>query len=447
MEKIKQELKTFKDKVRIIFPDYGSRKLLLAVSGGPDSMALLHFFQQEGCEIVVAHVNYGLRGKESDRDEQFVKTYCKENKIECVSLNAKQKIKLSKHNIQENARQIRYDFFEEVRKKYQLDCILTAHHANDNAETFIFNLLRGSGLQGLQGIPSHRGKIIRPFLLLTKNEILRYVEINQIPYVTDRSNLKNTYTRNRIRKKILPEMELENAHATMHICRSAFLISGYVQWMEQYFNQLKSKLIKKKEKSYEINLPEKLGQGQKICLLYEILSDYGFNSHQIFQLSLSIDYPDGQEFESEDYLLKVLPEKLLLVKKTKYCFNDSIIITEDLDGEWPDFVEAKVIRKMPLNLKSDKFSILIPLEKLTFPLIWRHPKKGDYFMPFGMKGKKKISDFLKDEGIKAPQKESVWLLTDKNGKIIWVVGLRMDEAYRIMGYENQFLKLKLKKDK
>jgi tRNA(Ile)-lysidine synthase len=442
-----QELKAIKDKVRIIFPDYESTQLLIAVSGGPDSMALLHFFHQEGCKIVVAHVNYGLRGQESDRDEHFVKTYCKENKIECVCLNAKQKIKHSKHNIQEAARQIRYDFFEEIRKKRQLDYILTAHHANDNAETFIFNLLRGSGLQGLQGIPSYRGRIIRPFLLLTKNEILRYVEANQIPYVTDRSNLKNTYTRNRIRKKILPELELENSHATIHICRSAFLISGYAEWIQQYVNQLKKKLIKKKEKRIELSLPEKLGQAQKICLLYEMLVDYGFNSHQIFQLTLSIDFPDGQEFESENYLLKVLPKKLLLVKKSKSNLKDKKFITEGLDGEWPDFMEAKVVGKIPDKIKTDKSTIILPVGKLEFPLIWRHPGTGDSFRPFGMKGKKKISDFLKDEGIKSPLKENIWLLTDRNGNIIWVVGLRMDEEYRIMGYENQFLKLKVKKDK
>jgi tRNA(Ile)-lysidine synthase len=442
-----QELKAFKDKVRIIFPDYGSFKLLIAVSGGPDSMALLHFFHQEGCEVLAAHVNYGLRGQESDRDEYFVKSYCKENKIECVCLNAKQKIKNSKHNIQETARSIRYEFFEEIRKNYHLDFILTAHHANDNAETVIFNLLRGSGLQGVQGIPSYRGKIIRPFLLLTKNEILRYVETNQIPYVTDLSNLKGTYTRNRIRKKILPEMELENSHATIHLSRSAFLISGYAKWIEQYFNQLKRKLIKKKEKQFEISIPEKLGRAQKICLLYDMLSDYGFNSHQIFQLSLSIDFPDGQEFDSENYLLKVLPKKLLLVKKTKFYDKDKKIITDGLDGEWPDFVEARVTRKIPVNLKTDKFSALIPIEKLAFPLIWRHPVEGDSFKPFGMKGTKKISDFLKDVGVKSPHKESVWLLTDKNGKIVWVVGLRMDEAYRIKGHENQFLKLKVKMDR
>jgi tRNA(Ile)-lysidine synthase len=441
-----QELKAIKDKVRIIFPDYGSSKLLIAVSGGPDSMALLHFFHREGCKVVAAHVNYGLRGKESDRDEYFVKTYCKENKIECVCLNAKQQIKDSKHNIQETARQIRYDFFEETRKKRQLDFILTAHHANDNAETVIFNLLRGSGIQGLQGIPSFRGYIIRPFLLLTKNEILQYVEANQIPYITDRSNLKNTYTRNRIRNRIIPEMELENSHATIHISRSAFLISGYIEWMEQHFNELKKKFFKKKEKHFEIILPEKPGHAQKICLLYEMLSDYGFNSNQIFQLTLSIDFPDGQEFESENYSLKVLPKKLLLVKKSKSHLKDKEIITDGLDGEWPDFVEAKVLGRLPDKIKTDKSTIILPVEKLEFPLIWRYPRAGDFFRPFGMNGKKKISDFLKDEGIKSPLKENIWLLTDRNGKIIWVVGLRLDEAYRSMGHENQFLKLKVNKD-
>lgn len=441
-----KELKTFKDKVRLIFPDYGSRKLLLAVSGGPDSMALLHFFHQEGCQIVVAHVNFGLRGKESDRDEHFVKTYCKENKIECVCLNAKQKIKESKHNIQENARRIRYEFFEEIRRKYQLDCILTAHHANDNAETVIFNLLRGSGLQGLQGIAPYRGNIIRPFLLLTKNEILHYTEINKIPSITDSSNLKSTYTRNRIRKNILPEMERENAHAIIHISRSAFFISAYGKWVEKHLNGLKKKIVKKKENHYEIILSQKSDPAEKICLLYEILSDYGFNSHQIFQLSLSIDFPDGQDFESENYLLKVLPKKLLLVKKTKLFPEDKKIITDGIDGEWPYFVEAKVTRKLPVNIKTDHSTILIPLEKLTFPLTWRHPMAGDCFNPFGMKGTKKVSDFLKDEGVKAPQKENVWILTDKYGKIIWVVGFRMDEAYRIRGDENRFLKLKFKKE-
>ncbi|MCX8080397.1 MAG: tRNA lysidine(34) synthetase TilS [Bacteroidia bacterium] len=430
---MKGKFTEIKKKVRLIFNEEKSCRLLIAVSGGSDSMALLHYFLNEGYDIGAAHVNYGLRGKESDRDEQFVRAYCDEQGVRLFVLDAKGRM-LKTSNLQEHAREIRYNFFYEIARKEKFDFILTAHHAHDNAETLLMNLIRGAGMHGLGGIRPRRDNVVRPFLLLSKEEIHAYLNSNHIPFVEDHSNATLDYTRNLIRHELLPLLEKYNPSVVSHLSKTAFIVNSYLEGNESLWKKNVKKYLKVKAASdiREFLHPKvKKSPSLPLWLYYEALRPFGINSSVFFDFIQSIQNPSGQIFRTGTHTLQTLKNKIIILPLNKKKKKEDVFITEGPEGPWPEFIRAERVIPEHDKLKMNKNTALFPLEKLKFPLYWRRARKGDAFVPFGMKGKKKIADFLKDEGIKAALKSRVWILTDANEEIIWVAGFRTTEHFRI----------------
>lgn len=391
-------------------------KLLIAVSGGVDSMVLVDLFKKLKYNITIAHCNFKLRNEESDLDEVFVRTYALENSIpfyfkEFVT-------KLPKQSLQMAARTLRYNWFYDVLKKEKLDYLLTAHHLDDSLETFILNLSRASGIEGLTGIKASNDIIARPLLIFSKNQILNYAKNNNIHWREDSTNIKDDYQRNLIRNKVIPHLKkihpnfLEQSRKTMKfLSQSNNLINDYI------------KIIKKnnfKENKDEIVISKTfLKENQNI--VFELFKDYGFKySNQIIELC---NANSGKLIESINYTLLSNRSNLILKKNN--------IKTKELYKVGVNGLKSPIninVSKGEFKTKNNNKSIYLSDEDIEFPLFLRKWKKGDVIFPTGMEGKKMISKYYKDQKMSFFDKQNQWLLCNNN-EVIWIVGHRADRRY------------------
>jgi tRNA(Ile)-lysidine synthase len=426
--------------VKVLYPELRNSRLLLAVSGGPDSMAMLHFFNKEGYDIIVGHVYYGLRPGESEKEKSLIEKFCKQRNIPFHVLDASGMIHSSESSVQEKAREIRYTWLESIRKKEKCRYILTAHHIDDNAETLLMHLIRGSGLRGMAGIRMTNENIIRPFLLIPKEKLLEYVKNNKVPYSEDSSNRKDDYFRNRVRKHLLSLLKKENPAAAEHLALTALLFSGFQSiWKKEHKNILQ-KYQRKTENGYRLLLDENNSKEENWFILFESLAPLGFSASQIFNMLLSLYNKNGQEFYSGQYGIKIDGKGIwVFTKNFLYEEFGKYQIMEPESG-WPPFIKAGLRKHGSLSFQENE--AYLPLEKLIFPLIVRKIKNGDSFIPFGMKGKKKVNDFLKDIGIKGMMKKNVLVLENGDGKIIWVIPYRISDNFRINNKTSRILHLK-----
>ena len=379
-------------------------KILVAISGGADSVALLCVLLEQGHSPTAAlHCNFQLRGEESERDEQFVVALCKRLNVPLYikrfdTLEYAQKKGIS---IEMAARELRYEWFEEQREILHADYIAVAHHREDQAETVILNLIRGTGIRGLAGMHAENGHIIRPLLSVSKQEILEYLkEIGQ-DFVTDSTNLERDALRNRIRLDLIPMLQSINPQAVEHIADTAHWIADALPY---YLKGIKT------------------SEGITPTTLHEQLREYGFNATQEQNIMAHIQGQSGAIFESQTH-------RLLRNR------NGFILKSKD-ETELPPVLYGQII-EMEDALGFIKKSSLLPeyayidADKIKFPLILRHPKTGDRFRPFGMKqGTRLISDFLTDQKLSLFDKQSQWLVCSEDN-IIWVKGLRIDHRYRV----------------
>ena len=410
------------------FPYLLKEKSILCCSGGIDSVVLFYLMLSVSKDFVVAHCNFKLRGGESDEDEDFVRDLCKEKSIKYYSksFNVKKIKAKSSKSTQMIARDLRYDFFDQLSSDLNIKHILTAHHLNDSLEGFIINISRGSGLDGLTGIPFENNKIKRPLICFEKSKIIDYAKSNNLNWREDSSNKTDSYLRNKIRNKIIPEFQKLEGNFIKNFNKSISYLQISNTIIHDKINELKKNLLDYRADEIAI----KIRDLQKINLkafLYYFLRDFGFiDWDKIYKL---IDSQSGKKILSESHILFRNKEELILrpileIKKINYIINDINNPVSINNGFQIQF-------KKTAKMTKGNNVVTVDSEKLKFPLLLRNFKDGDSFYPFGMNGSKKVGKFLKDSNINHLDKASVPVLVNRDNKIIWVVGMRLDNRFCI----------------
>lgn len=406
-------------------------KVIVGVSGGADSVALLDILFKLGYNCIVAHCNFHLRDEESNRDARFVENLCKKYNLTYNSIDFDTVGYASGKNIsiEMAARELRYNWFEELRIKNNAAYIAVAHHQDDSIETIILNLTRGTGIRGLTGISAKNGYIIRPFLNVSRNEIEDYIAQNGLSYITDRTNLEDIYTRNKIRLNIIPLLEAINPSVKDAITRTA----NHLQQVENIYNQYIHSAQSNVMSGHEIDINLLLQYQEPKAILFEILSGYGFNSSTVDDLYNVINDQSGKTFYSSTNYKLLKDREKLIIKKIESSSDNSVYTIDEGNTIVTSPIRLKVEtidKDDNFKLEKNKHKLYLDAKKITFPLTIRHWKQGDWFIPFGMKGKKKISDYFTDNKISLFEKEDTWLLCSGEN-IIWIIGHRSDNRYKI----------------
>lgn len=405
---------------------------MLAFSGGVDSVVLADLLHKSGYKFDIAHCNFQLRGMEANEDSVFCENYAKSinTNFHVINFNTSEYAKEKHLSIQMAARELRYNWFKELAEKHTFSYILTAHHANDAIETIFVNLLRGTGIKGLQGIPEKQRSIVRPLLFASKDEIITYAHKHNLSYKEDSSNREVKYKRNFIRHQIIPELKKLNPALEQTLTTSIHYFKQSSEIVEQ-FALLKFKEICSEENhQLKIDISLLLKEPQKETLLFEWLHSKGFKATQIEQLSesLTAEQNTGKNFSSASHQL-VIDRKYIIVQALKKVEQGEYIISSiNYTSHLP--INLKFEITTDISIPSTTNEIKIPFIESMFPLILRRWKQGDKFRPLGMKGTKKLSDFFKDQKFSLFDKENAWILANKE-HIIWVVGHRMDERCRV----------------
>ncbi len=407
-------------------------KILVAVSGGLDSMVMLHLFRVSGYEISVAHANFQLRGNESEGDEKFVKEICKKFSIPFFvkRFSTKQFAESNFLSTQMAARQLRYVWFNELIEQENFDVAATAHHVNDSIETVLLNFVRGSGLEGLDGIAAKNGKIIRPLLFATRKQIEWHANENKIEWREDRSNATDDYQRNFVRHKIYPLLKEINPSLENSFQDSIEKNSGAVDLMSWGINYWQEKYQTKKNEQVHLSKKGFDESKNKTGLLWNLIKSYGFNFDQCGQIIESIDGQSGKKFRSSHFELSLDRELIIISPLSVGQGWDEILIEMDQTEAKLGKQILKIIETKKIIFENNPSVALLDADKLQFPLCWRKWNPGDFFYPLGMSHKKKLSDFLIDQKVSLADKETVTVLESGN-EIVWVVGMRVDDRYKI----------------
>jgi tRNA(Ile)-lysidine synthase len=416
---------------------------LLAVSGGLDSMVLLNLLHLSKFSFEVAHVNYQLRGEESVQDANFIRAYCRSHQIPFheTKFDTLLFAKAAGQGIQEAARNLRYQWFNQLISEFEFDLLLTAHHANDQAETILFHLLRGTGAKGLSGMQVVKNKIVRPLLFATKQQLSDFAAENNIPFRQDSSNEKDTYSRNYIRQHLIPkalQIQPKFVEGIQHY--STLMLHTYHYYNER-IQQLKKDIIIIKEDEIFLSKSKLLVQPYCDMLLYEIIKDYGFNHHQCKDIiSACQTNATGAIFLSQNHQLLVNRDSLIIGSDRKII--EPIIITE-LPCELA--LGNHIIKFKICNF--DRFELntwWLDLDTLTMPLLVRGIDKGDKFMPLGLPHNQKVSDYLINRKVNRFDKNLSWVLLSENN--ICFLGLhQISNQVKIQANTKNFLKISVLK--
>jgi tRNA(Ile)-lysidine synthase len=437
---MKMQLK-FENHITQNFPFLMGKKLLLATSGGLDSMVMVDLFHKLPFEIAIAHCNFQLRGLESFGDQDFVKNYAEANAIPLfvTQFDTEAFAKDYKLSIQVAARELRYSWFYELLKTENYDYILTAHHTDDNLETFIVNLVRGTGIDGLTGIPTQNEKVIRPFLIFSRSEIEEHAKENNIDWREDSSNASDKYMRNKIRHNLVPILKELNPDFLSSFYKTQAYLEETQTMAEDATIMVYQQVAKEKGEEIHFDLKQLKKLPNYKSYLYQWLNEFGFSAwDDIYDL---VDGQSGKQVFSNDFRLLKNRDFLILTP----------VDFEEEDKEY--FISKDQMKvNIPLNLSFSKVAdismdsnsaIFVDEQKLLFPLVLRRWKEGDYFQPFGMEGKsKKASKFFKDNKLSLIEKKNTWILCSDN-QIVWIVGLRQDERFKIETNTKEILKIQL----
>lgn len=418
-------------------------KFIIAVSGGKDSMCLLHACKNMELDIVAAHCNFMLRADESDADEAFVDQYCfrEEIRLEKIRFNTKKESNTRRLSTQETARILRYEWFEELRVQHQADYVLTAHHGNDTVETFIINLLRGSGVKGLTGIPEKNGSVMRPLLGIFKNDIDLYASILAVPFRNDSSNESDLYTRNYIRHNVIPLFENINKQALQHILNTSSLLKENNELANELLDELTRKYTTKDEHVFSIDLSAITDLKFRKTALFFWLNPYGFNSTVIDDILLK--HSTGKRWESDTHQAIYERGNINIV-----TLNSSVIGEQIFDHTLPADITfgnhsyaIDISAEKSENLIHDAFFIDASL--VHFPVTLRPWKHGDRFTPLGMKNSKKLSDFFIDLKLSASQKKQA-MIVESNNEIVAVIPHRVSDKFKLTDKTSHFLQIVIK---
>ena len=411
-----------------------SDKILLAVSGGIDSMVMLNLFIRNDIPVSVAHCNFMLRGEESDQDEAFVEETAEKQgiPIHIRQFDTEGYAEDNRLSVQMAARELRFSWFDELHEKFGYTKIALGHNQDDIAETFFINLSRGTGLRGLSGMDIKRGIYIRPIAFARRKNIEAYARDHQVSYREDSSNASLKYTRNKIRHQVLPMLEEIHTHFHTNLIDTISHLHDAEIIYKQAIDKAQTEFLTKENEIYKISIPQLKNTGNPQIHLFETLRPFGFTREQIQEIGASLDKAPGKQFFSPISRLVKDRDQLILTPVNSETKPDIFYIEAgQTEVAYPVKLSISLKEKDEIpEIKSSPHYAFLDYDKLSFPLILRKWRKGDYFMPLGMKGLKKLSDFFVDLKMSLVEKEQTWLLTSGE-KIVWVVGKRIDERFKI----------------
>lgn len=404
---------------------------LVALSGGADSVCLLMMLVEMGYSVHAVHCNFRLRGMESDRDEEFCKTLCRQLGIELhlTHFDTMEYAELHKVSIEMAARELRYTYFEQLRKAIEAEDIVVAHHRDDNVETFLMNVMRGTGIHGLAAIKPRNGRIIRPLLCISRQEIEEYLAEREQVYVTDSTNLVDDVTRNKIRLNLLPMMESINPAVRDNILATIENVVESVNVVDDAVGKGIAEVTMESDGATVIDIQKLMDTPSPEMILFSILKPCGFSSAMIRQVHDNLDAPTGKTWESNSHILASDRGTFFLLQKDShseremkipedgiYIYNERVKIGVEICKRDEAFVPSK-----------EKYRVTLDANKVAFPLTVRRITVGDKFQPFGMKGTKLVSDYLTDRKRNYMQRREQLVVTDGKGEIVWLVGERASQ--------------------
>lgn len=407
-------------------------KVLLAVSGGIDSMVMLHLFAQAGISAGIAHCNFQLRGEDSNGDEELVLSVAKKQGLDIHTIRFDTKEYASKNgiSIQMAARELRYNWFEQIREEHGYTLIATAHHSDDVVETFLLNLLRKTGISGLHGIRPKSGFLIRPMLFTSKKEIARYAKEHAIAYRDDVTNADDHYLRNFIRLHIVPDFQQLNPSFNTTLLNSIDIIARQEALYKEYVHNAIQSITKDISGGFSIEILSLKKLSYLDIHLFELLHPLGFSEEQIQNMIACLDSTEEKVFYSPSF--KLLKTRSAIEWYPIQQEEDTVLVINNIEELAKANISVVVCEhSTDFVFENDASIAYLDRDKLSFPLEIRHWKPGDYFYPFGGKGKRKLSDFFSDLKFKSIEKQNIKLLCNGNGDIVWVMGLRSDNRYRI----------------
>ncbi|SIS68316.1 tRNA(Ile)-lysidine synthase [Zobellia uliginosa] len=432
-------LEEFKKHIEGQFTELVDNRFLLACSGGVDSVVLLHLCARVNLDFAVAHCNFNLRGAESDADEGLVRDLAKKYKVKIYvnHFDTKSYSSQNKVSIQIAARELRYRWFSEIMDREGIKTLVTAHHADDSLETFLINLSRGTGIDGLTGIPVKSHNLSRPLLHFTREWILSYARAESLVWREDASNADTKYLRNKIRHEIVPALKELNPAFLANFQKTQNYLSQTALVLEHHISDLKSRLFEDDGGVIRVSTVKLSRLRPVSTYLYLLFKPYGFTEWNDVENLLSA--MSGKEVRSKDYRLVKDRDYLRLVAKEAPDVNEFHI--DEGDALISEPVSLK-IEKVDEYVKSDLNTLYIDKKALKYPLTIRKWKKGDYFYPLGMTGKKKLSKYFKDEKVDVVSKEAQWLLCSGDA-IVWVIGRRADERFKVSEHTSDIIKITL----
>jgi len=431
----------------------GARKVLIGFSGGADSVFALHFFYKYSnkykIEIAAIHVNHNLRGKESERDEEFCREFCKKLEIEfhIFQVDVNSFAKKNKKSVEEAARILRYREFEKALESSNSDLIITAHNNDDNTETVLLNIVSGSGLNGISGIPCKRENIIRPFLCLAKADIIRYLKENNIKFVEDSSNKNLDFRRNYLRKKIIPALKNNiNSAIDQVVLHSSEVFRNQTKIIEYFIKEIIGKIVKKSGDKLFVSIselnkyPEEiLGEVVKTILISNFAIDFNFNQFEKIKSLLNSEVGSYVGLGKKVFAFRERG-KIVIVKKEEVPEIEEEIEIGQKIKVGSALISIEKVKKKPKTYNSSSNIEYISGDKIKNKMILRMWKLGDKIQLFGMKGTKKISDVLTDLKIPSYKRKSQLVLVN-NSEIVWIVGIRISEKYKITSKSKNIVKL------
>ena len=405
-----------------------NRPVLVGVSGGADSIALLTILVELGYSCIAAHCNFHLRGEESLRDERFTKEYVEKLQIPFVKIDFETEQYAAENHlsIEMAAREIRYRWFEKQRIHWEAQAIAVAHHRDDNVETFLMNLIRGTGIRGLSGIQPKNGFVVRPMLAVSREEIQNWFAKRNLSYVTDSTNLSDAYTRNFIRLRILPLLEEVNPSVKKAIARTSEHLAATEVIYLQVIEEARKEVF---DSENRLSIAALMKYPAPNAVLYELLKVYGFSRSVVEDIYSSLTKESGKVFFSSSFRLIKERDYLLFSPLVKEEIQEYILNGDE--KEWIGPIELSfesVVITTDFQIRKEKNIAYFDADKLTFPLTLRKWQEGDWFIPFGMKGRKKLSDYFSDRKFSRLEKEQTWLLCSGD-TIIWIVGERSDNRF------------------
>lgn len=417
---------SFKNQLENLVRNPENHRYLLAVSGGADSMVLASLFQGLGLTYQVAHINYKLRGEDSDLDQKTVQEFCEKNHIHFHLYEVSENDKKPENSIQLWARELRYRFFREIQEQEKLEFLVTAHHLNDQLETFIINLSKASGISGLSGIPAGSNKTLRPLLDFSKKEIYAYAEENHIGFREDLSNKKSDYLRNKIRNEIIPKLLETNDHFLENFRKSSSYLNQTREFVSQQIDAIEHQLTIPNN-DYIILSRDRLSL-ESDFVKFEILKKYGFDrEEEIPKIFIS---ENGSTFFSKKFQLIIGRNELIFSdKNAELMTRDKILVMESFDDS-ENSVSINLADMVEKNsLVPTHFEWSLDAATLQFPLHLRKLQNGDIFYPVGFSGKKKVSKFLRDEKLSITIRTKTWILCDGNNTVVGILPFRQDRRF------------------